>query len=275
MNKFTRNFAVAAVVALAVCPARGQTIYPPGSTVAGQPIADWTVGWWTWALSFSAPPGPNPFNDPTGELATVNNNGPVFYVAGTQGGASAPRSFTVGAGTPLLFALANLVAIQYPLPDLEAYVTNFFANPPQLTATIDGVSIPNLALYRETSSVTSLGLAVQLPPYGSLGEVEGPTPGFIADPALCPNFTSDLLCPAISFGYYLMVNLPPGEHTITTGGTVMYNLPVDPQFGLDGSLQTLSTLTTDIIDVVPEPGSALLLLPALFGISFFRRRAGN
>jgi hypothetical protein len=66
MKHLVRNLAVATVVAWAVCPVKAQTIDPPGSTVAGQSIADWTVGWWTWALSFPAADGQNPFTDPTG-----------------------------------------------------------------------------------------------------------------------------------------------------------------------------------------------------------------
>jgi hypothetical protein len=175
MDQSIRKFAVAAVVALAVCPANAQSIDPPGSIVAGQSIADWTVGWWTWALSFSAVPGENPFTDPTGALATVNNNGPVFYVAGTQGGASTPRSFTVGAGTPLLFALANQAWIQYPVPLLNELATDFYLGTASLIATIDGTPVPNLTSYAETSDITSLGLAVP----DSLGAVEGPTPGLL------------------------------------------------------------------------------------------------
>jgi hypothetical protein len=77
-------------------------------------------------------------------------------------------------------------------------------------------------------------------------------------------------------GYYLMVNLPPGEHTITTGGILTYDLPNDPTYFPGGGQVTIDTLTTDIIDVVvPEPGSALLLLPAVFGISLWRKRASG
>ena len=267
MHQSIRKLAVAAVVALAVCPVKAQTIDPPGSSVAGQSIANWTLGWWTWALSFDATPGNNPFTDATGALATVNNNGPVFYVAGTQGGASQPRHFTVGANTPLLFAMVNQAWIQYPVPLLHELAADFFTGSANLIATIDTVSVPNLTSYAETSDIASLGLAVP----GSLGELEGPTPGFVANPADCPNFTPDLLCPAISMGYYLMVNLPPGEHTITTGGTLTYNLPTDPTYFPNGGQVTIDTLTTDIIDiVVPEPTSALMLLPAIFGLSFFR-----
>jgi hypothetical protein len=267
MNQGISKIAIAALVALAVHPARGQTVDPPGSIVAGQPIADWTVGWWSWVLQF--PAVGNPLDDTTGALATVNNNGPVFYVAGTGAG-TATRSFTVGTGTPLLFAMANILPTQWPVALENAVVASFYAATPSLIATIDGVPVPDLTSYAETSGVSSLGHAIP----GSLGETFE-TPGFPGDPA-CPGFTPDLLCPVISAGYYLMVNLPPGEHVITTGGTVTFNLPDDPTYIPGGATVALDTLTTDIIDVVvPEPASALLVLPAIFGISLCRIPVGG
>jgi hypothetical protein len=196
----------------------------------------------------------------------VNNNGPVFYVAGTQGGASMPRHFTVGAGTPLLFAVLNQMFIQYPVPVENELVADLYGGASNLNATINGVSVPDLISHAETSGVADLGLFDP----NSLGGVEGPTANFIADPTTCPNFSQYVLCPAISAGYWLMVNLPLGEYTITTGGTENYTDPDLPQYGLGGPVGWTTT-TTDIIDVVaPEPSSALMLLPAIFGLSFFR-----
>jgi hypothetical protein len=166
--------------------------------------------------------------------------------------------------------MSNLAAVQYPVTLENEIVADFYAGTASLTATIDGVPVSNPTSYAETSGVFSMGDALP----GSYGEVAFLTAGFPGDPA-CPGFTPDLLCPAISMGYWLMVNLPPGEHVITTGGTVTFDLPNDPTYFPGGGTVTIDTLTTDIIDVVPEPAFALLLLPALFGISFFRRRAGN
>ena len=269
MNRPFCKLAVAAVVAMTVCPAKGQTIDPPGSIADGQPIADWTEGWWTWASQF--PAVGNPFDDPTGAMANANNNGPVFYVAGTFAG-TATRSFTIGAGTPLLFAMSNLAAVQFPVALENDIVAAFYAGSANLTATIDGVPVANPTSYAETSGVFSMGHAIP----GSYGEAVFETPGFPGDPA-CPGFTPDLLCPAISMGYWLMVNLPPGEHVITTGGTVTFDLPDDPTYFPGGGQVTIDTLTTDIIDVaIPEPGSALLLFPAVLGVSLRRlRRSGS
>jgi hypothetical protein len=267
MGRSFSKIAIAAVVVLATVSARAQTIDPPGSIVDGKSIADWTVGWWSWVAQFPPPgqvPPANPLDNlDNGALATANNNGPVFYVAGTTAG-TATRSFAVGVGTPLLFPLVNILPTQWPVPLEEQVVSNFYAGSGNLIATIDGVPVPNLTSYGETSGVTSLGPAAP----GSFGETFE-TPGFPGDPA-CPSpFPPDLLCPVISAGYYLMVNLPPGEHVIETGGTYDFDLPNDPTYIPGGFHVHFDTLTTDIIDVVvPEPSSALLLLPALFGLSF-------
>jgi hypothetical protein len=192
-------------------------------------------------------------------------------VAGTTSG-SVTRSFSVGAGTPLLFAMANLAAVQYPVTLENQIASNFYAGTANLVATIDGTPVPSLLSHAETSGIFSMGHAVP----GSIGEAFE-TPGFPGDdPALCGTFTPDLLCPSISMGYWLMVNLPAGQHTITTGGTVTFDLPNDPTYFPGGGQVTIDTLTTDIINVVvPEPASALLLAPAIIAISLYRERRTN
>ena len=268
MDNAIRTLTIVATIALAICPARAQTVDPPGTIVDGMSIGDWGAGWWTWLSQF--PAVGNPLDDTTGALATENNNGPVFYVAGTAAG-SISRSFAVGAGTPLLFSMANILPTQWPVALENEVVADFYAGTADLTATIDGVPVTDLTSYAETSGVFSLGDAIP----GSFGETFE-TPGFPGDPA-CPGFTPTELCPAISAGYWLMVNLPPGEHVITTGGTLTFNLPDDPTYIPGGGTVAIDTLTSDYIDiVVPEPGAALLLLPGMLGTLLARlKMRGN
>ena len=67
-------------------------VLPPGSTVVGKTIGEWTAEWWKWAFSQSVPN--DAFTDATGANANVGQSGPVFFVAGTTGG-TATREFTV------------------------------------------------------------------------------------------------------------------------------------------------------------------------------------
>ena len=266
MRQVTRAIIAAAITIFVLNekPANASyTIYAPNATVAGQSIADWTGGWWTWLASL--PATGNAFDDTTGTLAHQNNNGPVFYVAGTFAG-TATRTFSISAGTPLLFAMSNFAPVQYPAALVQALAASFYTGTASLIATVDGVPVSNPTNYAETSGIFSMGNALP----GSLGE-GFLTPGFPGDPA-CPNFTADLLCPAESAGYWLMVDLSPGTHIITTGGIVTFNLPSDPTYLPDGGQINIDTETTDIITVVGEPPSALLVLPGLLGMAVLRRR---
>src|SRR5438094_4003872 len=61
-------------------------VVPAGSTVSGKTIGEWTADWWNWTGSVD-----NVFADTTGAAATQNQSGPVFFLAGTQGGAPVTR----------------------------------------------------------------------------------------------------------------------------------------------------------------------------------------
>src|SRR3954449_2740320 len=96
-----------AVVAIGVCVvapavAGTVTVLPAGSQVAGRSIGEYTADWWQWALGFTTPD--DPFSDPDGSKANLNQSGPVFFLAGNAGGSST-RSFTVPAGKHLLVPL--------------------------------------------------------------------------------------------------------------------------------------------------------------------------
>ena len=58
----------------------------PGDIIAGHTQLEWAQEWWQWAVGVPAPN--NPLLDPTGANAGVNNNGPVFFVAGVTGTAA-------------------------------------------------------------------------------------------------------------------------------------------------------------------------------------------
>ena len=59
-------------------------VIDPTLPVAGKSQLELSEQWWQWALGI--PISSNPISDPDGSFAQVNNNGPVFFVAGNFGG---------------------------------------------------------------------------------------------------------------------------------------------------------------------------------------------
>ena len=59
-------------------------IFSRDSDPYGVSDADWTAKWWQWVLSL--PVEINPVKDLTGKNCATNQNGPVWFLAGTVGG---------------------------------------------------------------------------------------------------------------------------------------------------------------------------------------------
>ncbi len=255
---------VLALIAIVSRPATATTILPPGATVAGQSITDWTAGWWTWALR--APAATNPLNDSTGAFANVNNGGPVFFIAGN----TATRSFDVPAGAPILLPLINLFDVEPVPPDppsatlgdretaANAVVQAWLAavDTGSLFASIDGNTVASPDSYREVTGFFDMGPVVA----GSLLESFGVPAGTDAYPTK-------------SGGYWLMITgLTPGQHQLHFGGSAeAWSVDTVTPIGVESGGPT-ATDTLDFINVVvPEPASAALLLAGLVALIGLRR----
>jgi hypothetical protein len=253
------------IITFASQPASAFTILSPDSIVAGRPIADWTAAWWTWALQ--APAAQNPLTDPTGAFANVNNNGPVFFVAGTTG-LSGPvtRSFGAPAGKPLLVPMINFsdtepAEIDPPtatLADRENaanVVVDGWLNavdPDSLFASIDGNPVANPAQYLQVTGLFSMGPTQAGSLIASLGVPVGAE-----------------LNPTKAAGYWLMIDgLAPGPHALHFGGSSDAFTP-DANCCTTSQIPAFATDTTANISV-PEPASALLILPGLMGLFALR-----
>jgi hypothetical protein len=189
--------------------------------VDGKTIAQWTQEWWKWALN--NPLDSNPLSDTSGGLASLNNNQPVFFVAG-EAFLPGPvtREFTVPLGKPLLIPLDNFIdAPPEALPGVASPVlgdnprirsieasnaAQFDSHVTNLFATIDGQSIPMSQLFGHLVNAPFFDAGVSQP-----NSVATAFVGAAAGTALNP---------VKSAGYWLMIdNLTPGTHTLHFGGT--------------------------------------------------------
>ncbi|MDA0167208.1 hypothetical protein OM076_43510 [Solirubrobacter ginsenosidimutans] len=225
LNLRRAGLAVAAVaVSLAVAApagANGGPVLPPGGRPYGQTYGQWEVDWWQWVLA--QPADRNPVTDTTGAACAAGQpRGPVWFLAGTFGGAPVTRTCRVPSGRALLFPVANNGYFGFvddpPEQRTEAFVrsiTRQVTEATNLTATIDGVPVANIKARYYTESPL---FRVVLGANNLLGEPAG----FVLDPS------GDA-------GYYLIVPaLPRGRHTIRFTSTrpdttvdVSYRLRVD------------------------------------------------
>ena len=182
----------------------------PTAEVFGKLIKDWTENWWTWALQ--APAAMNPLNDPTGQWADIDNEGPVFFAAGALSG-TFERTLTVPEDTPILIPVYNFVSVAFnsdPPDYTDQAVAAWEAGVTGLSATIDGDPVENIEAYLVRTDYFTPG---------------DPEPGSLLASFGIPS--GDDLFPSMGTGYYLMIEgLAPGPHTITVTGTSEVSPPV-------------------------------------------------
>jgi len=190
----------------ALIDAAGAHVYAPHSTVNGLTMGEWTARWWQWAASF--PVDHTPTLDPTGELAGLGQQGPVFYLAGTTLFNSNPfvRNITVESGAKFFVPLLNLIWVQLPgdppwptgravMDEVLRPATATTPGTVSLGATLDGQPIGgDLFAHREVDPYAD-GFSVTLP----ANNIFGVAPGTYS--------------PAGADGYWLMIGpLSVGQH---------------------------------------------------------------
>jgi hypothetical protein len=196
------------LVVLAVAPsgavAKPNPVLPPTAHPHGQSYSAWAAEWWQWALGES--PATSPLLDPTGANCANGQEGKVWFLAGTIVSGPVERSCTVPTGTTLVFPVVNEFSCADPgedEDDIRAEVADV-GEATDLTASIDGATVRNVAAYYEESVVFS----IELPEENIFDTPDLDVPGGTYEPC-------------VDAGYYLAVRpLPPGEHTIRFGGSV-------------------------------------------------------
>jgi len=181
----------------------GINIMPPNSRPHGLTYAEWSVKWWQWL--WSAPADQNPGLDATGEFVTLNQSGPVWFLAPAYYG-QWERTATIPTGKKLFIDLAGFfVSFAQGDGETEAeirevatwFVDNVISN---VIIEVDGQTLQNVEDFRFASPP---GLITYTLPENNMFEFFGyDIPAGIYDDGACE-------------GYYAM--LPPlsaGEHTI-------------------------------------------------------------
>lgn len=237
-------------------------ILDPGASYEGRTIAEWTAEWWTWA--WNSPSGGDPLGDTTGALAGQNNDGPVFFVAGSNAGGSVTRTFSVAEGRALLVPMINYwencvgdIAVSCgpgyvanPAATLLANTETYRTATTSVFLSIDGTPISDPSSHWEVSGVFSGGTA-------NAGE---------ALTALYAGAGLDIvgldISPSLVSGYYAMITgLSPGEHSVIYGGST----------NAFGGFTYQVTATINVV-AVPEPETLALMLAGLGIVSCSVRR---
>lgn len=170
-------------------------LLPPDGQVDGETFGALTARWWQWSEHMPVAP----FLDPDGRLCELGQEGPVWFLAGTDGTFNARRECVIPADRHILVPIINMRysnvprhgADALPIPckvlQQSAAVNNERLG--SAIALIDGVRVTDVARYRVRS--------------------DGCFP-LVADDETSPNTAAD--------GYWLLIKpLPPGRHTLTIG----------------------------------------------------------
>lgn len=175
-------------------------VLPVTAQVEGKGYPQLSAAWWQWAFSLPV----EPYRDPDGRFCALGQDGPVWFLAGTDGSFDTRRECALPMGKHLFLPVINMLQ-QTPLgvkkgktvtscDRLQASVAVNNDHLVSAVVLIDGVPVKNVAGYR----VRSDGC---FPVYPDLPE---------DDRFITPIGASD--------GYWLLI--PPlsvGRHTIVVG----------------------------------------------------------
>ena len=155
-------------------------LYPPDSKPYGLTFGEWASKWHTWLYSIPAPI--NPATDTTGKNCAQNQAGPVWFLAGTTGGA-VDRTCSVPAGKGLVFPIIAAECSFAENPnlkneeELKTCTINQDNTVTHMELTIDGVNISDLQKFRAHSTLFSFVFSKDniggVPPGATQGVADG------------------------------------------------------------------------------------------------------
>lgn len=119
--------------------------------VAGRSQSDYAIAWWRWVMRL--PDGVRAYQDPSGAQCALNQGGPVWFLAGTEGTGAVQRECAVPAGTHLFLpVIAMLVHASpgHPLscPQAQARARANNDHLAQVQVVLDGRVVMDVAAHR-------------------------------------------------------------------------------------------------------------------------------
>lgn len=177
-------------------------VFSSESQPYGASYSFWTAKWWQWALAL--PAESNPVMDATGKNSTINQDGPVWFLAGTIGG-FVTRYCNIPSGKSILLPILNHGGTLADAPSIKSEeellsrAVSEMDIVSNLEVSVDDLKISNLEKYRIRSPIFD----VVLPEKNLFGGIPGPTRG-------------------ASDGYWLFLKpLTKGDHKIRTFGSCL------------------------------------------------------
>lgn len=218
---------------------RRSIVVPTGQTLFGKSYNQLASDWSNWLQSI--PVDRNPALDPDGRYCDLNQDGRIWYLAGTFGGALgepaiAERACRIPAGSGIFFPIfANISfapeftelfpdpecdGFTSPLEEVRCDVTNDTAIAPNvgMKLKIDGKEIRDLFAYRTQSQPGGFRWVI---PEGGVFTVFGFEPG--------------ARFPTVVDGYWILLRpLKRGQHTVSFSAD--FDLDGNPDLGADYTL---------------------------------------
>jgi len=203
--------AAAILIAATVSPAvaggrddRKVKIFPPHSHPYGKSYAEWNAAFWQWSLAL--PVEGHPFLDTPEFDFSAGQSGKVWFVGAPDGPIT--RQVTLPEGKALFLTIRDVETSTLEEPPFfgateeeQRANSEWFADRiVDVFCIIDGVPVRNLQAYRFSS-----------PQF----EFTAPTPWIFG--------ATGGTGTAVGDGYFLMIELPRGKHTIHFGGTFRFS----------------------------------------------------
>ncbi len=213
-------------------------VIPSGAHPYGMTYGEWSAAWWSWVIGIPAGENfdENPILDVTGEFGDINQQGPVFFLAGSFG-ATVERTLTIPHGKGLFFPIVN--SLWWAPDDLDFAINCVFA---ELGMDPDGLSdeeiIRFVANFHQEFDTLVMTLTIDGVEQSDLEQYYTDSPAFqVPDTALFDDFGGIMAADnlSVSAGRWVMLTpLSAGEHVIHFTVVATETFPCFlPEFALD------------------------------------------